>query len=66
MYNLSEDIYRERKQWDKITMTGWQMTQKLKFLFSTQKYIRNVELKIQVILILYITTSHVQRLELTY
>ena len=22
MYNLSKDIYRERKQWDKITMTG--------------------------------------------
>lgn len=65
MYNLSKDIYRERKQWDKITMTG-QMTQKLKFLFSTQKYMRNVVLKIQVILILYITTSHVQRLELTY
>ena len=34
-------------------------------LFSTQKYIRNVVHKIQVILILYITTSHVQRLELT-
>lgn len=42
------------------------MTQKLKFLFSTQKYIRNVVPKIQVILILYITTSHVQRLELSY
>jgi len=41
------------------------MNQWLKFLFSTQKYIRNVVLKIQVILILYITTSHVQRLELT-
>ena len=42
------------------------MNQWLKFLFSTQKYIRNVVLKIQVILILYITTSQVQRLELTY
>lgn len=42
------------------------MTQKLKILFSTQKYIPYVVLKIQVILILYITTSHVQRLELTY